>query len=196
MAEPYHNLVDYYAENSNRRLTIDPVTVVGPYRYNGYFDDPNDGSLARKRWSIQAADPDVNFAWYDSVGNGGNGNGVIDQNELMVITVASQYAGMYHSFVVRRKSDFDLDSLERFTLTDEASGRNFDVLRGNLAKTQEPAHLPISILRTSRRTFKGLLARQSGKGTRVSAAPCSSNHGRRLRKQGRSNLHHFPQPRT
>jgi len=128
--EPYHNVQDFFAENSNGRFTLEPITIVGPYRYDGHFDGEF-GNEDRKRWSIEAADRDINFRTYDK-----NGDGLVTPNELIVISVASQYAGNNHRYTLRPKSDFEPGSFDRITRKNAATGLDYDVVRGRLVETQ------------------------------------------------------------
>ena len=133
LGEPYHNVVDFFAENSGNRFNLGSVSIVGPYRYNGVFDGEF-GTHDRRRWAIRAAEDDAFYSNYDK-----NNDDQITEDELIVIVVASQSGGDYHRYTLRLISDFEEDSFQRSTRTDPASGRTFDVLTGRLVGTQTTA---------------------------------------------------------
>jgi hypothetical protein len=134
LSAPFHNIVDYFSENSYSLLKLVPATqgdidgtsdgIVGPYQLSELELEAE----PKRSKAIQAADPHFDFSFYDAVENGGNGNGVLEENELLVVVIAGQADGNEHSCTLLDKNDFDQDSFQRVTVP----GMNFDVTQGRL----------------------------------------------------------------
>ncbi|MCY2955065.1 MAG: carbohydrate-binding protein [Planctomycetota bacterium] len=134
LAEPLHNVVDYFKENSHGNLKLVPAMagdltdggsdgIVGIYTYPTYETIPE----KKRRLSVQLADADFDFSKYDT-----NGNKILDPNELLIITIGSDQYGNEHWWDLRAYDDFDATSFTRSTLTEVVSGRHYDLIRGKL----------------------------------------------------------------
>ncbi len=139
LAEPRHNLVDYFKENSNGKLTLVPATlgeildpqggdlvydgIVGPVTFPAHTLSPE----AKRRLAVVHADPWFNFSVYDT-----NNDGEVTANELVIISIGGDVDASYHKCTLRPETDFATGSFARTSDVDPASGRVFDIVEGTL----------------------------------------------------------------
>jgi M6 family metalloprotease-like protein len=135
LAEPYHNVVDFFYENSNANLLLAPATagdqdgvadgVVGPYQ----FSATEYGVMEKRRMAIAAADADFDFSIYDT----NPANGVISPDELVVVIMGGQDDGNNHIGFFRQLSEFVPGSIQQFNVVDPTSTLPYVAERGQIS---------------------------------------------------------------
>lgn len=133
LAEPYHNVVDYFKENSVGKLKLVPASngethgqadgIIGPLERLIPATSPE----ATRRSALELADPYFDYARYDA-----NHDGQISHNELAVVVVGGDVNHNWHQATVLDASLFVPGSFFRQTVVDPATNLHYDRVYGAL----------------------------------------------------------------
>lgn len=133
LAEPYHNIVDYFEENSLGKLTLVPANdgethgaadgIIGPLERLVPATSPE----ATRRSALELADPYFDYSRYDA-----NHDGQISHKELAVVVVGGDVNHNWHRATVLDSSLFVPGAFVRQTMLDPGTNLHYDRVYGTL----------------------------------------------------------------